>query len=184
MSRDTPSAPHFYAGQYLDRASDRRKDAAWLAQMLADPQTRYVPVWQHKSLISSGSDSAAVLLESRVGESAGEPGAASLRPERAARRPSRRLPVRWVHDLTAFAPGTAPNLSTSGAVLCITGSCACHSLPNRARHKGVRLPMLVRLSPPPQALAPRESEKRSLRLRPYPDSLAERAHPAAPAPLA
>jgi NAD+ diphosphatase len=73
MSRDTPSAPHFYAGQYLDRASDRRKDAAWLAQMLADPQTRYVPVWQHKSLISSGSDSAAVLLESRVGESAGEP---------------------------------------------------------------------------------------------------------------
>ena len=54
MSRDTPSAPHFYAGQYLDRASDRRKDAAWLAQMLADPQTRYVPVWQHKSLISSG----------------------------------------------------------------------------------------------------------------------------------
>jgi NAD+ diphosphatase len=73
MSRDTPTAPHFYAGQYLDRASDRRKDAAWLAQLLADPQTRFVPVWQHKSLIASGSPATAVLLDSRVGDPAGEP---------------------------------------------------------------------------------------------------------------
>jgi NAD+ diphosphatase len=72
MSRDPPSAPHFYAGPYLDRASDRRKDAAWLAQVLADPATRYVPVWQHKSLIAT-EQATAVLLDSRAGEAADEP---------------------------------------------------------------------------------------------------------------
>jgi NAD+ diphosphatase len=72
MSRDTPTAPHFYAGQYLDRVSDRRKDPAWLVHALTDTETRYVPVWQYKSLISTG-DASAVLLESRPAEPADEP---------------------------------------------------------------------------------------------------------------
>src|ERR1700687_2427327 len=44
-------APHVFAGTYLDRAANRRADAAWLAAALGDPATRFVPVWRDQSLL-------------------------------------------------------------------------------------------------------------------------------------
>jgi NAD+ diphosphatase len=49
-------APNFYAAAGLDRVSHRRKDRAWLAQRLADPASRFVPVWRSQNLISSGGE--------------------------------------------------------------------------------------------------------------------------------
>lgn len=41
-----------YSHPALDRAAHRRRDAAWLADVLARPDTRLVPVWRAKNLIS------------------------------------------------------------------------------------------------------------------------------------
>ncbi|HEX7968966.1 MAG TPA: NUDIX-like domain-containing protein, partial [Stellaceae bacterium] len=45
--------PNFYAAGGLDRAGHRRKDAAWLAERLVDPSSRFVPVWRNQSLVIS-----------------------------------------------------------------------------------------------------------------------------------
>ncbi len=41
--------PNFYAGG-LDRAGERRKDQAWLAEALTDARTRFLPLWQLRNL--------------------------------------------------------------------------------------------------------------------------------------
>jgi NAD+ diphosphatase len=56
-------ARNVYAGPYVDRASGLRKDAAWLAAALADPSSRFVPVWRHRSLIRELPEPGAVLVE-------------------------------------------------------------------------------------------------------------------------
>lgn len=57
---------NFYASLELDRAGDHRRDAEWLAQRLARPDTRLVPVWRSKNLvIASESPQAAFLLVSQ-----------------------------------------------------------------------------------------------------------------------
>jgi len=43
--------PNFYAATGLDRAGYRRKDPAWVAERLADPQSRFVPVWRTQNLV-------------------------------------------------------------------------------------------------------------------------------------
>jgi NAD+ diphosphatase len=48
-----------YSGTAFERAGERRRDQAWIAARLADPETRLVPVWRGRSLIRDG---AAVLL--------------------------------------------------------------------------------------------------------------------------
>jgi NAD+ diphosphatase len=55
-------ARHVYAGPYVDRASGLRKDAAWLEAALADPATRFVPVWRSRSLVRHAPVSEAVLV--------------------------------------------------------------------------------------------------------------------------
>jgi NAD+ diphosphatase len=40
-----------FAGPYLDRAAHLRKDAAFLAAALQDPQTLFLPVWRSRSLL-------------------------------------------------------------------------------------------------------------------------------------
>ncbi len=40
-----------YAGSPLNRAAERREDAAWIERALADPQTLFVPVWRSRSLV-------------------------------------------------------------------------------------------------------------------------------------
>jgi NAD+ diphosphatase len=45
------SRPNAYTGSPLDRVSDRRDDAEFVAALLADPQTLYAPVWRARSLL-------------------------------------------------------------------------------------------------------------------------------------
>ena len=56
-----PNAPHgfrlarselnFYAESGLDRASERRKDAAWVEAQWRRAETRIVPVWRSRNLV-------------------------------------------------------------------------------------------------------------------------------------
>lgn len=51
-----------FAGGTLDRAPERRVEAAWLEARLGDPTTRVVPVWRSRSLLSHDERRAAVGL--------------------------------------------------------------------------------------------------------------------------
>lgn len=42
---------NIYSGGSLDRAGERRGDAGWLAERLAHPTTRLIPVWRGQTLI-------------------------------------------------------------------------------------------------------------------------------------
>jgi NAD+ diphosphatase len=44
-------SPNFYASLELDRFAERRRDEAWIAERLADPNTRLLPVWRSQSLV-------------------------------------------------------------------------------------------------------------------------------------
>jgi len=44
------SRPNVYTGSPLDRADGRRTDEAWIAGRLADPASRWVPVWRARTL--------------------------------------------------------------------------------------------------------------------------------------
>lgn len=46
------SRHNFYTGAGLDRATHLRKDEAWLAESLADPRSRLVPVWRARNLVA------------------------------------------------------------------------------------------------------------------------------------
>jgi NAD+ diphosphatase len=41
-----------YSGGYLDRASDRRSDPAWVAALMDSPRARLIPVWRDHCLVS------------------------------------------------------------------------------------------------------------------------------------
>src|SRR5260221_10991111 len=43
--------PNFYAAGGLDRVGHRRKDAAWIAERLAPPSSRFGPLWRSQNLI-------------------------------------------------------------------------------------------------------------------------------------
>ena len=57
-----PFRPNFYAGAALDRLSQSRHDARWIAERLADPATRIVPVWRTHNLVIAGSEPCAAWL--------------------------------------------------------------------------------------------------------------------------
>jgi NAD+ diphosphatase len=57
-----PLRPNFYAGAALDRLSQLRHDARWIAERLADPGTRIVPVWRTHNLVIAGSEPCAAWL--------------------------------------------------------------------------------------------------------------------------
>jgi NAD+ diphosphatase len=46
----TVSSNNVFAGAGFDRAAALRRDAAWIAERLEDPSTRFAPVWQLKNL--------------------------------------------------------------------------------------------------------------------------------------
>ncbi len=50
MSVILASRPNVYTGSPLDRADGRRTDEAWVAGRLADPGSRWVPVWRARTL--------------------------------------------------------------------------------------------------------------------------------------
>lgn len=43
-----------YSGGWLDRASGRRADPAWLADLLVQPETSILPIWNDRCLLESG----------------------------------------------------------------------------------------------------------------------------------
>jgi NAD+ diphosphatase len=47
-----------YEGLVLDRAAERRRDKGWIAERLAHPATRILPVWRERNLIRHGGDTA------------------------------------------------------------------------------------------------------------------------------
>ncbi|MGE5200482.1 MAG: NAD(+) diphosphatase [Acidobacteriota bacterium] len=78
--------PNFYAANGLDRAGHRRRDAAWLAERLAHPETRFVPVWRSQSLImglAGGAPEAVLLAREAFLAVESEPILLGLREERA-----------------------------------------------------------------------------------------------------
>ena len=52
---------NIYASIALDRVSHLREDAAWLAERLADPGSRLLPVWQSRSFVAAGEPALAAL---------------------------------------------------------------------------------------------------------------------------
>ncbi len=50
MPLPPPSRPNAYTGSPLDRAGERRDDAAWVAARFADPASLVVPVWRGQTL--------------------------------------------------------------------------------------------------------------------------------------
>jgi NAD+ diphosphatase len=53
---------NFYVIPALDRASAHRRDAGWFARLLADPNSRLLPVWRGQNLLSEGDEPLAALL--------------------------------------------------------------------------------------------------------------------------
>ena len=54
---------NIFAGPYLDRAAHLRQDPNWFDQALADPQSRVLPVWNSRNLVSDADAPRAVLLD-------------------------------------------------------------------------------------------------------------------------
>ncbi len=54
--------PNFYAGAAVDRLGHLRRDAQWIAERLADPATRILPVWRTHNLVVTGSAPSAAWL--------------------------------------------------------------------------------------------------------------------------
>jgi NAD+ diphosphatase len=53
-----PKEPNYYAAGGYDRASQRRKDADWLATRLGHAASLVVPVWRNQNLVYSAQDGA------------------------------------------------------------------------------------------------------------------------------
>ena len=57
--------PNVFAGAFVDRSGERRKDPDWLAEALSNDRARFLPVWGDKCL-AGGDLPAAVMLERSV----------------------------------------------------------------------------------------------------------------------
>jgi NAD+ diphosphatase len=75
--------PNFYAAAGLDRAGHRRKDAGWIGERLADPGTRFVPLWRSQNLVASGEPRWVLLASEQVAAFESEPVLLGLAEERA-----------------------------------------------------------------------------------------------------
>jgi NAD+ diphosphatase len=56
------------SGPYLDRSGHLRSDPAWFANALADPRSRYLPVWNSRNLVEGDPARAAMLPLSAIPE--------------------------------------------------------------------------------------------------------------------
>jgi NAD+ diphosphatase len=62
MKHYTRSTLNYFTPRALDRAADKRDDAAWLAARLQDTNARFVPVWREKNLFTEGDSPKPVFL--------------------------------------------------------------------------------------------------------------------------
>jgi NAD+ diphosphatase len=63
MDHRAQSRRNGLCGYVVDRITHLRRDEAWIAERLADPGSRFIPVWRSRSLITVGGAPAAVLLD-------------------------------------------------------------------------------------------------------------------------
>ncbi len=64
--------PNVFAGAFVDRSGERRKDPDWLAEALSHADTRFVPVWGDRCLIGGDPPRAVLLPRSMVEEYLGD----------------------------------------------------------------------------------------------------------------
>jgi NAD+ diphosphatase len=57
-----------FAGAFVDRSGERRKDSDWLAEALAGDETRFVPVWGDRCLVGGDPPGAVLLTREQVGD--------------------------------------------------------------------------------------------------------------------
>ena len=58
--------PNVFAGAFVDRSGERRKDSDWLAEALASDRARFVPVWGEHCLVDGDPPGAALLTREQV----------------------------------------------------------------------------------------------------------------------
>ncbi len=56
-----------FAGAFVDRIGERRKDPDWLAEALAEKSSRFVPVWGDRCLVGGNPPSAILLDRAAIG---------------------------------------------------------------------------------------------------------------------
>ena len=63
------SRPNVYSSSPLDRVSHKREDAAWIEEMLQNPDTLFVPVWRNRNLVRGMNEGApeAVFISGEMG---------------------------------------------------------------------------------------------------------------------
>jgi NAD+ diphosphatase len=66
MTEIHPYPPNALAGSPLDRAGPRRADAAWIADLLADPAARFLPVWRTRNLMRTGPEGGCAVFVKRA----------------------------------------------------------------------------------------------------------------------
>jgi NAD+ diphosphatase len=68
----TADNQNVFAGAFVDRSGERRKDDEWLAEALVSSDSRFVPVWQDKCLVSGDEPAAVLLKRDQLGQSIDE----------------------------------------------------------------------------------------------------------------
>jgi NAD+ diphosphatase len=61
-----------FAGAFVDRSGERRKDLDWLADAVKSDASRFVPVWGHKCLVGGDPPAAILLTLDQLGAAAGD----------------------------------------------------------------------------------------------------------------
>ena len=61
-----------FAGAFVDRTGDRRKDPEWLADALRSDDSRFVPVWKQRCLTRADQSGAVLLTRNQLGRSVEE----------------------------------------------------------------------------------------------------------------
>lgn len=57
-----------FAGAFVDRSGERRKDSDWLDAALAADEARFVPVWGDRCLVGGDPPGAALLTREQAGD--------------------------------------------------------------------------------------------------------------------
>ena len=57
-----------FAGAFVDRSGERRKDPDWLAEALSKSETRFVPVWGDRCLVGGDPPGTVLLTREQLGD--------------------------------------------------------------------------------------------------------------------
>jgi NAD+ diphosphatase len=109
--------PNFYAAAGLDRAGHRRKDAAWVAERLADPATRFVPLWRSQNLVLEAEARWVLLAAEEIEPFVAEPVLLGLAEQRALFAVDLSAHERPLEALSLAAPAEFVDLRRVGPLL-------------------------------------------------------------------